>query len=268
MNSRYTNTIMNSFWTILFLGISLTVTAQELLLELEVEASQVSVDPFNNIYVLTADREYRKYDSKGNLVHRYNDLELNVNSGLSSDHAFKSVVYYPNFELIRVFGNRLQVLAELDLKNYNIGEVTAIGPTTGYQTFWIFDGTAQELVQIDQQNDVVNQSGDLTNLLDEPIFPTLIKERSGWLYVYDPERGLFIFDAFGTFDRRLDIPGALSFSVFNGRIFYYSDKGLFELDRFSNASKRLEFKPAGKLVHMAFRKMVVQEGNTLRIWQF
>jgi hypothetical protein len=237
-------------------------------ISIEENARQVSIDPFGNLYLLRQEREFVKYNRDGKQEASHTDLQLSELSEISSDHPFKAMIYYPEYELIRVFGNKLQMLAELKLTLYGFGEVTAVGPSTGYQAFWVFDATAQKLIRINQSYEIVDQGSDLIPVLAENIFPTMIKEREGWVYVYDPERGLYIFDNFGAFSRKLNITGARSFSIFNERIFYISGRQLFEFDRFTNSPIRLDVELDGEIMGMTFRQIAVSKNGTIELVRF
>jgi len=253
---------------LVFMQTSQHVHAQESVLTIEAKAHNVSIDPFNNLYLLTEDNEYVKYDKRGKIMESYTDLQLNEASYLSSDHPFKSMVYYPQYELIRVFGNKLQVLAELNLSAAGFGEITAVAPSTGYQSFWLFDATAQKLIRISQNYSVEYDGTDLTSILDEVIFPEVIKEREGWLYVYDKENGLYIFDSFGAFSRKLNVLGANSFSVFKSRLFFTKDGNVFEVDPYTAGKLPLKIQLDGEILSMAFRQIILSKGNTIEVIRF
>lgn len=249
-------------------ALTYTVAAQEVITEVSVDARQATIDPFGNLYLLTADGEFRKYDKHGRQEARYSDIQLSDRSEISAGHAFKSMIYYPEFDLIRLFGNKLQVLGELNLSAGGYGEITAVAPATGMQGFWLFDATAQRLVRISQTGQVEFSGSGLLPVLGESVFPTIIKEREGWLYVYDPERGLYVFDNFGAYSRHYHVTGARAFSVFNDRIFYAVNGKVSELDRMTGASRPVELQLSGSILTMAFRQMVVQDGSTVKVVKF
>lgn len=240
----------------------------ETILRIEEPALQVSIDPFTNLYILREGREFVKYDRDGREEASYTDIQLSEFSEISSDHPFKSMIYYPEFDLIRVFGNKLQVLAELDLTLFRFGEITAIAPSTGYQSFWVFDATAQRLIRINQQYEIADPGADIIPYTGEPIFPTIIKEREGWVYVYDPERGMYIFDSFGTYSKHLNMTGATSFSVFKDRLFFIADGELYEMDLLANVPVKWNVKLDGNILTMTFRQIVLQRNKGLEVIRF
>ncbi len=244
-----------------------SLIAQEPVISIKDVAIQVSIDPFSNVYLIDENLEYKRYNGDGEFEWNYTDLELSEFSEISSNHPFKSMIYYPEYELIRVFGNKLQMLAELNLTNFGLGEVTAVGPSLGYQSFWIFDATTQQLSKIKQNYEVEIDGVDLTPILDQQIFPSIIKEREGWVYVYDKETGLYIFDNFGTYSTMIPITNIISFSVFKERIFYSKDNKLFEALKLTKESVELDVE-VGKVLDMAFRKLLVGTEKGIDIYQF
>ncbi|MEZ5009380.1 MAG: hypothetical protein R2753_14650 [Chitinophagales bacterium] len=229
---------------------------------------QVTIDPFSNTYLLTKNFELKKYNSKGIFEESYSDLQLSELSKIASDHPFKCIIYYSEYDLIRVLGNRLQVIAELNLSRFGFGEITAIAPSIGYQSFWIFDATSQQLFKINQQYEVEIKSNDFTMFTKARFFPTIMKEREGWLYAYDPKNGLFIFDNFGTYSTQIDIKGGTNFSVFNGKIFISKADGLYEIDPVLKSITLLPIKQIGKVMELSFRKMMVENNGYLKLVKF
>lgn len=242
--------------------------AQETVTEVTVDARQATIDPFGNLYVLTSRGEFRKYDKRGREEAQYSDLQFSDFSEISAGHAFKSMVYYPEYDLIRLFGNKLQLLGELNLSSGGYGEITAVAPATGMQGFWLFDATAQRLVRLSQTGQVEFSGSGLLPVLGVSIFPAIMKEREGWLYVYDPDNGLYVFDNFGAFSRHYPVLGARAFSVFNDRIFYAVNGQVNELEKLTGKSRPVDLKIAGNILNMAFRQIVVQDGGKIKVLKF
>lgn len=254
--------------TILVLSVPTKGFGQEVVMDVAVQAIHASVDPMGNVYVLTKDHEFLKFGQDGKQEFSHTDLELGDQSKILADHAFKAMIYYPEYMLIRVFGNKLQELAELNLSSAGFGEVTTIGPSPGYQAFWIFDATRQRLIKLDQQYQVKFEGADLRNTIGESIFPSILKERDNWLYVYDKARGLYIFDNFGTILKKIAFTNATSFSVFQDRIFFVKDGDIYEADRNLGQVTPLNVHVEGKILNLQFRRVIIQDGARLRVVKF
>lgn len=253
---------------LLLLLCSVATFAQQDSIVIQENVQELSVDPFSNIYVITDQNEFKKYNNKGEFEYTHSDLELSETSELATDHAFKSMIYYPDFELIRVFGNRLQLLAELNLTEFTVGEITAAAPSVGYQSFWVFDATAQRLLKINQQYQTEIEGDELSAFTQTPFFPTIIKEREGWVYAYDPENGFFVFDIFGTFSTFIEVKEGENFSVFNDFIYLYKGSNIIEIDTKLKLEKELETTIEGDVLDMAYRKIVVANGDKIEVLEF
>ncbi len=252
---------------VLALFFSTPLLAQTDTLTIQQKVQQVSVDPFSNIYLLTDNFEFQKYNSKGVLEYKYSDLQLSELSKIASDHTFKSMIYYPEYGFIRVFGNRLQQLAEINLNNLGYGEVTAVAPSIGFQSFWVFDATDQKLVRINQ-NGMVELESELQNILDEPFFPDIIKEREGWVYAYDDEKGLYIFDNTGIFSKIIPITDANSFSVLDGKIFISKAGKIYQVETYLKTLQPINVSIEGEIIALAFRQMIIQNKGFLQLVKF
>lgn len=89
--------------------------------------------------------------------------------------------------------------------------------------FWFFDERDLALMRLDGQMKTLANTGRLDQLLGFTPAPTYMTENDSKLYVVDPERGVLVFDLFGTFMRTLPIYGAQTIQVREGLIWFVSD---------------------------------------------
>jgi hypothetical protein len=97
-------------------------------------------------------------------------------------------------------------------------------------SFWFFDERELALIRVDEQLRPLANSGRLDQLLGFAPHPTYMVELDSWLYVCDPERGVLVFDLFGTFSRTLPIVGSTRIEVREGGIFHVKDGVLMRYD--------------------------------------
>ena len=72
---------------------------------------------------------------------------------------------------------------------------------------WIFDEQDLKLKKIDEQGKVLLETVDCRQLFDSVPSPEQIIDRDGFVYLYDPAKGFYIFDYYGSFKNRLAFTG-------------------------------------------------------------
>ncbi len=95
---------------------------------------------------------------------------------------------------------------------------------------WLFDEVDFELLWLNDQAEVGKRSGNIVQQLGYEIDPNFMLERHNWLYLNDPERGILVFDIFGTYLKTIPIKGLSSFSVTTKYLYYQDDTGMYAYD--------------------------------------
>jgi hypothetical protein len=92
----------------------------------------------------------------------------------------------------------------IDLRKQNMFQVRAIAPAYD-NNVWIFDEQESKLKKVDEDGKVVLETPDLRLVLQEAPAPTRLYDQNGYVYAYDPERGMFIFDYYGAMKNKLTL---------------------------------------------------------------
>ena len=78
----------------------------------------------------------------------------------------------------------------------------------GYDnSIWVFDEQESKLKKINEDGKMILETADLRLVLGEAIAPDAIFDMGGNVYLYDPGKGLFIFDYYGGFSKRIALLG-------------------------------------------------------------
>jgi hypothetical protein len=83
---------------------------------------------------------------------------------------------------------------------------------------WLFDEYENKLKKIDEQGTVLLQTPDLRNIFAEAMQPQQIIDQNGTVYLYDAANGLYLFDYYGTFKKKLPITNWQQVSIFKNYI--------------------------------------------------
>jgi len=160
------------------------------------------VDILGNIYVVH-EAELLKYDDKLKQQATYINLSLGEIDMIDASDAMNLLVFYKDFAKLVFLDNTLSVkksaidLGELGFPNASLA---CLSYNNG---FWIFDPVNQELVRITQFLEVGERSGNLNQIINTELEPDQLFESGSKVYLKDYDEGIFVFDRYGGYLKRL-----------------------------------------------------------------
>lgn len=166
-----------------------------------------TVDNLNNLYLLTGTDQLKKYNSHGDSVAVFNDVRrFGKLHSLDVTNPLKLLLFYKDFSTIVILDRLLAVRTSIDLRRKNILGASAIGLAYD-NTIWMYDAIENKLKKINEEGETLFQTADFRMLFSEPVLPQKIIDQNGKVYLFDEKEGLFVFDQYGTFQKKLALPG-------------------------------------------------------------
>ncbi len=161
------------------------------------EVADFTTDNLGNIYLLTRTGQLKKVDENGDTIAVYNNVKRygNVYS-IDATNPLKILVYYKDFATIIILDRLLNIRAKIDLRQQNILQARAIASSYD-NNIWVFDELDSKLKKIDDEGNVLLAFTDFRQIFDSAPTPDVIFDRDGQLYLYDPAKGLLVFDYYG-----------------------------------------------------------------------
>jgi hypothetical protein len=161
------------------------------------EVKDFTTDNLGNIYLLTPTNQVKKVNERGDSIAVYNDVRrYGKIYSIDATNPLKVLVYYKDFSTIIILDRLLNVRATVDLRQQNILQARAI--TTSYDNnIWVFDELDSKLKKIDETGRTLLESTDFRRVFDSVPSPVSIYDRDGQVYLYDPTKGLLVFDYYG-----------------------------------------------------------------------
>lgn len=164
------------------------------------------IDVLGNIYVV-AGSELSKYNSDLDKQATFANLSLGEISSIDASDAMNLLVFYEDFTKVLFLDNTLSIknsiidLAEFGFPNANLACLSY------NNAFWIFDPVNQELIRITQFMEIGERSGNLNQIIDLEIEPDQLFESGNHVYLKDSKEGVFIFDRYAGFIKRMPFIG-------------------------------------------------------------
>jgi len=117
----------------------------------------------------------------------------------------------------------------INFRKQDIFIVKAI--TTSYDNYiWLFDEQDFKLKKINDDGRVLQESNDMRVLVDSVPSPSQIIDSDSFVYLYDPEKGFYVFDYYGTLKNNLPFRNWTSVSISKKIVYGFHDKNLYSYD--------------------------------------
>ncbi len=195
--------------------------------KIEYPISSFTVDNLGELYIINTDNQLKKYNEKGDSVGVFNQVtKYGKLSYVEAQNPWKAILFYQNYSTIVLLDKYLNVLTNINLRQQNIFKVKAV--TTSYDNnIWLYDEQENKLKKIDDTGNKIFESVDLRLLFDSVPTPQKIIDADGFVYLYDPEKGLYIFDYYGSFKSRLPILNWTDVTVIDKLIYGFDKNNLY-----------------------------------------
>ena len=165
--------------------------------------SMMDVDMLNNLYLVTATNQLKKINPNGDSLAVFNDVKRYGNPTLIDvTNPLKVLLYYKNFSTVVMLDRLLSQRNSINFRQQNIFSVKAIA-TSYDNNIWLFDEQDLKLKKIDETGKLLSETTDWRLLMNEVPAPEKIIDANNFVYLYDADKGFYIFDHYGTFKNNL-----------------------------------------------------------------
>ena len=189
--------------------------------------SSFTVDNLGELYIINTDNQLKKYNERGDSVGVFNQVtKYGKLSYVEAQNPWKAILFYQDYLTIVLLDKYLNVLTNINLRNQNIFRVKAV--TTSYDNnIWLFDEQDNKLKKIDNGGNNLFESVDFRLLFDSVPTPQKIIDYDGFVYLYDPEKGLYTFDYYGSFKNKLRFLHWTDIGIIDKQIYGFDNNHLY-----------------------------------------
>lgn len=204
-----------------------TDSAFQFLKSIKGDISYFNVDNLDNIYFITGNNQLKKIKANGDSVAVFNDVKKYGNpSSIDVTNPLKTLLYYKNYSTVVVLDRLLTIRNSINFRKQNIFYVNSI--TLSYDNnIWLFDEEDFKLKKIDEEGKVLTATTDWRLLFDTVPAPVRIIDKNNYVYLYDPEKGFYVFDYYGGFKNRLSFLNWTNVEVSGNTVYGFSNNSLF-----------------------------------------
>ena len=194
------------------------------------EFSWFNVDNLNNVYVLTSSNQLEKINEKGDSVAAFNDVKKYGNPySVDVTNPLKILLYYKNFSTVVILDRLLNIRNTINFRKQNIFLVKTIASSYD-NNIWLFDEADYKLKKINEDGNQLLETTGWRTLFDTVPSPAQLIDRDNYVYLYDAEKGFYIFDYYGGFKNRLPFLNWTNVEVSGKRMYGFSNNILYSYE--------------------------------------
>jgi hypothetical protein len=230
-----------------------------------------AVDNLDNLYVISSTGQIKKFDAAGDSSAVYNQVKnfgklysLDVSSPL------RPMLFYKDFSTIVLLDRFLANRSILDLRKYNILQPGAVGLSYD-NNIWVFDEYDNKLKKVDEQGNLLLETPDFRTIFSENLRPQKIINDNGLVYLADPAIGVFVFDTYGSFKKKILLKHWQSIAVKENYLIqtHPNEIVVYNTKTFVDVKKPIpsSFQPYIRSFSTA-SKLVTFSNDTLHVYQF
>jgi hypothetical protein len=196
---------------------------------ISISAERAILDQLNNVYVLRKG-EVIKLDAKGKELSRYSNKLIGEDVLLDVTNPLKVLLYSPEQMRLITLDSRFGEMNE-QVNFFQSGyEQISLVATSHSNGMWLYDPIDLKLIRLNKSMDEERTSLNLAQLFKVNLYPTDLIEINNKVYMTDPNHGVFVFDNFGNYLRKIPIKGIRKVVISDDRLFYMNKESLRALN--------------------------------------
>ncbi len=215
------------------------------------------VDNLGNYYLLSKENRLKKINSRGDSVGAFNEVRrYGKLYSMDVTNPLKTLLYYRNFSTILVLDRFMNIVNTIDLRKQQIFQVSAIAQSYD-NNIWVYDEQNNKLKKIAEDGSILMETIDLRTIFDEVPSPEKIIDQEGYVYLYDPKKGVYVFDIYGSFKSKISYLNLTDVTVI-GKTFAGVDKDQLLLYTFGTLQERKWKLPPSS--ESPYKKIILNRG--------
>lgn len=229
-----------------------------------------AMDNLDNLYILSSKGQVKKFNANGDSAGVYNQVR-NYGKLFSIDvsNPLKILLFYKDFSTVVVLDRFLAVVNTLDLRKFSILQPASVGLSYD-NNMLVYDEYDNKLKKIDEQGSLLMETPDFRTVFSESISPQKILNTDGFVFLADSSNGVYVFDNYGSFKRRIPLLQWQSIAVSNHNLVSTTNEFItvFNTATLLQTQRKIPFFKPYFHSFTSSNKLVVFSGEALQIYQY
>ncbi len=196
------------------------------LILLATSVSDIAVDKLGNYYYTDHSINLHKIDNYAKRTFNYSSQRNGKINSIDVKNPLQVLVFYSDFQTLKFLDGNLSEINTYSIRdNYQEGIIRLVCASNN-NGFWMYDESNRKLIKVGDNFRAGFTSGDLFQVLGSKIIPNRMSEYGDELFINDPSKGIYVFDLFGGYKRRLPIKDVQWFGFEKDYLIYYTGQAL------------------------------------------
>ena len=221
------------------------------------QVTDFTADNLGNLYILNNTGQIKKIGPNGDSIAVFNNVrQYGKLYFMDVTNPLRVLLFFRDFGTIVVLDRFLNERTTIDLRKQQLFQVNAIGQSYD-NNIWVYDEMESKLKRIAEDGQVLDQTTDVRMIVDTAPSPQFLVDQNRLVYLYDSQKGVYMFDYYGGFKNRIQLKGWTDFTVI-GNAMYGRDANM--LYRYEAGTLNLQ----NYLIPVAMRdaqKIKIMPGN-------
>jgi len=232
--------------------------------------ADVAMDNLDNLYIISSTGQIKKLNAAGDSVGVYNQVK---NYGklytIDVSNPLKLLLFYKDFSTIVILDRFLANQSTIDLKRFSVLNPSAIGNSYD-NNIWVYDEYDNKLKKIDEQGKKLLETSDFRTVFNQSISPQKIISDNGLVYLADTANGVFVFDNYGSFKRKIPVKNWQTIAIANNNIISATGEVItvFNASTQMQSQKRVPFFKPYLHSFITPSKLVNFSDNSIQVYQY
>lgn len=201
-----------------------------------ISTDALQMDEQGNMYLLVGDL-ITKFDQNGKLLLTQSFKGMGKITTLDVSNSLRPFLFYRDLNRLVMLDNTLSIQGQAtQLEKLDLQFVTLACQSPMSNTIWLYDQLEFRLLRVDRNFQIINNSGNITQITGKDLDPIAIQEFGNMVYMNDPDHGILVFDMFGTYIKTIPIKTQGMFQVNENGLFYTQSGDLLKYDFLSMQS--------------------------------
>ena len=200
----------------------------------------ITTDRLGNLY-LANDNFIWLFNSQGDSIGAFNSRKYGTISFVDATDPYQILVFFKDYNMVLFLDNYLSENGDpIDLQALGFDQVI-MACKSRENGFWIFDQLKQKIFHLDESFRQTHESVNLSQWFGEAMEPQMMVEYNNKLYVNSAISGIFVFDHFATYLKRIPLIGLDQIQLLEDRINYLENDSFcqYNLKDFKSDCKKI-----------------------------
>ena len=212
----------------LFSADTINAKALPLLKSIKVNGTQLYTDAIENYYV-ASQNSICKTSSQNNSKFIYSLKRSGTITSIDAGDPMRVLVFYKDLSLITFLDNFMAEASSISLMDFGLDQAETVCKALN-NGIWVYDIKQDKLVKISAALNIDVEILNIQRIIGENFNPTQMIERNNGLYLNDPAKGIFVFDNYGAYLRKIPEPNIRKFNVLDDILSFRRNNDIFSLN--------------------------------------